>query len=106
MRSMSDPVTIRVFLPYHLRTIAKVSGEIQLEVEGPPTQRSVLDALEARYPTLRGTIRDHVTLKRRPFVRFFACEQDLSNEPPDTPLPEAVASGAEPYLVIGALAGG
>jgi sulfur-carrier protein len=97
---------IRVELPYHLRTLAKVRGEVQLEVEGPLTLRSVLDALEARYPMLRGTIRDHVTLERRPFLRFFACEQDLSLETPDTPLPEAVASGAEPLLIIGALAGG
>jgi sulfur-carrier protein len=97
---------IRVVLPFHLRTLAKISGEVQLDVEPPVTQRSVLDALEARYPGLRGTIRDHGTQKRRAFLRFFACEQDLSNESPDAPLPEAVASGAEPYLVIGALAGG
>lgn len=97
---------IRVELPYHLRTLAKVNGEVQLDVEGPATQRSVLDALEARYPMLRGTIRDHVTLKRRPFLRFFACEQDLSHKPADAALPDAVASGAEPFLVIGALAGG
>jgi molybdopterin synthase sulfur carrier subunit len=96
---------IRVVLPYHLRTLARVS-EVELEVEGPPTQRSVLDALEARYPMLCGTIRDHVTQRRRPFVRFFACKEDLSNEPPDAPLPEAVASGAEPFLVVGAMAGG
>ena len=97
---------IRVVLPAHLRTLAKVSGEVQLEVEGRVTQRSVLDALEARYPMLQGTIRDHVTQQRRPFVRFFACEQDLSHESPDTPLPDAVASGAEPFLVVGAIAGG
>ena len=97
---------IRVELPAHLRTLAKVSGEVQLEVEGPVTQRSVLDALEARYPMLCGTIRDHVTQKRRPFVRFFACEQDLSHESPDDPLPEAVATGKEPYMIVGAIAGG
>ena len=97
---------IRVVLPAHLRTLAKVSGEVQLEVAGQVTQRSVLDALEARYPMLQGTIRDHVTQQRRPFVRFFACEQDLSHESPDTPLPDAVASGAEPFLVVGAIAGG
>lgn len=97
---------IRVLLPFHLRTLARVSGEVEVSVQGPVTQRSVLDALEARYPMLRGTIRDHVTQIRRPFLRFFACEQDLSNEPPDAPLPEAVAAGAEPLLVIGALAGG
>ncbi len=97
---------IRVILPQHLRTLARVEGEVKLDVEGVATQRSVLDALEARYPMLRGTIRDHVTLKRRPFVRFFACEEDLSHEPPDSPLPEAVATGAEPFLVVGAIAGG
>ena len=97
---------IRVVLPTHLRTLAHVDGEVTLEVEGQVTQRSVLDALEARYPMLRGTIRDHVTQHRRPYVRFFACEQDLSHEPPDAPLPEAVASGAEPLLVVGAIAGG
>ena len=97
---------IRVVLPFHLRTLARVEGEVELDVKGPVTQRSVLDALEARYPVLRGTIRDHVTHKRRAFVRFFACEEDLSHEPADTPLPEAVASGAEPYLIIGAIAGG
>ena len=97
---------IRVVLPVHLRTLARVEGEVQLEVEGPATLRSVLDALEARYPVLRGTIRDHVTLRRRPFVRFFACKEDLSHEPPDTPLPDAVATGAEPFLIIGAIAGG
>jgi sulfur-carrier protein len=97
---------IRVELPTHLRTIARVDREVQLHVEGPVTQRSVLDALEALYPMLRGTIRDHGTLKRRPFLRFFACGEDLSHEPPDSPLPDAVASGAEPYLVVGAIAGG
>jgi molybdopterin synthase sulfur carrier subunit len=97
---------IRVLLPVHLRTLARLEAEVQLEVEGPPTLRSVLDALEARYPVLRGTIRDHVTLRRRPFVRFFACEQDVSHEQPDTPLPDAVATGAEPFLIIGAMAGG
>jgi hypothetical protein len=93
-------------LPQHLRTLARVEGEVKLEVDGPVTQRSVLDALEARYPVLRGTIRDHVTQQRRPFVRFFACEQDLSHELPDAPLPDAVATGAEPFLVVGAIAGG
>ena len=97
---------IRVVLPFHLRTLAQVNGEVQLHVEGQATQRSVLDALEARYPMLRGTIRDQVTQQRRPFVRFFACEEDLSHEPPDTPLPDVVASGAEPLLVVGAIAGG
>ena len=97
---------IRVILPQHLRTLAKVGSEVELEVEGRATQRSVLDALEARYPMLRGTIRDHVTQQRRPFLRFFACEEDLSHEPPDAPLPEAVVSGAEPFLIIGAIAGG
>jgi len=97
---------IRVVLPFHLRTLARVDGEVELEVNGPVTQRSVLDALEARYPVLCGTIRDHVTQQRRAFVRFFACEEDLSHESPDTPLPEAVASGAEPFIVIGAIAGG
>ena len=97
---------IRVELPAHLRTLARVDGEVILAVDGRVTQRSVLDALEATYPTLRGTIRDHVTQKRRPFLRFFACEQDISHDPPDTALPEPVASGKEPFLVIGALAGG
>jgi sulfur-carrier protein len=97
---------IRVELPAHLRTLARVDGEVQLEVKGLATQRSVLDALEMSYPVLRGTIRDHVTEQRRPFLRFFACEEDLSHEPPDAALPDAVASGAEPFLVIGALAGG
>ena len=97
---------IRVVLPAHLRTLARVDGEVKLHVEGQITQRSVLDALEARYPMLRGTIRDHVTQKRRAFVRFFACGQDLSHELPDTPLPDAVALGAEPFLIVGAMAGG
>ena len=97
---------IRVILPYHLRTLANVGAEVQLDVVGPVTPRAILDALEARYPMLRGTIRDHVTAQRRPFLRFFACERDLTHEPPDAPLPEAVASGAEPFLVIGAIAGG
>jgi sulfur-carrier protein len=97
---------IRVILPQHLRTLAKVGSEVSVEVQGPVTQRSVLDAVEAAYPMLRGTIRDHVTQERRPFLRFFACEEDLSHESPDAPLPEAVASGAEPFLVIGAIAGG
>jgi sulfur-carrier protein len=97
---------IRVLLPLPLRTLARVDGEVELHVEGPVTQRSVLDALEARLPALRGTIRDHVTQERRAFVRFFACEQDLSHEPPDAALPEAVATGAEPFLVVGAIAGG
>jgi len=97
---------IRVVLPTHLRTLARIKGEVQLRVEGPATQRSVLDALEASYPMLRGTIRDPVTLRRRPFLRFFACEQDLSHEPPDAPLPDAVALGTEPFLVVGAIAGG
>ncbi len=97
---------IRVVLPPHLRTLARVNGEVQVRVEGPVTQHSVLDALEAEYPMLRGTIRDHVTQKRRAVVRCFACGQDLSHDPPDTPLPDAVASGAEPFLVIGAIAGG
>ena len=93
-------------IPPHLRTLAHVDGDVELEIEGPVTQRSVLDALEARYPMLRGSIRDHVTLKRRPFLRFFACEEDLSHESPDAPLPEAVALGKEPFIVIGAIAGG
>jgi hypothetical protein len=97
---------IEVVLPAHLRTLAQVEGGVKLDVEGPVTQRAVLDALEARYPVLRGMIRDHVTQRRRPFVRFFACEQDLSHEPPDAPLPQAVATGAEPLLVVGAMAGG
>ena len=97
---------IRVALPFHLRKLSGVDGEVELEIEGPVTQRSILDALEARYPVLRGTIRDHVTQKRRAFVRFFACEQDFSHELPDTPLPEAVASGAETFVILGAMAGG
>lgn len=97
---------IRVLLPAHLRTLARVDDEVMLHLERRPTQRSVLDALEASYPMLRGTIRDQVTHKRRPFVRFFACELDLSHELPDTPLPDAVASGDEPFLVVGAMAGG
>jgi hypothetical protein len=97
---------IRVVLPYHLRMLARIDGEVKLAVEGPATQRSLLDALEARYPMLRGTIRDHVTQERRPMLRFFACEDDLSLEPPDATLPEAVASGAEPFFVVGAVAGG
>ena len=97
---------IRVVLPQHLRTLAHVNGEVQLEVEGQATLRSVLDALEARFPMLRGTIRDHVTRLRRPMLRFFACEEDLSHEPPDAPLPGAVAAGAEPFWIVGAIAGG
>jgi hypothetical protein len=97
---------IRVALPYHLRVLANVGGEVTLAVEGQLTQRSLLDALEARYPTLRGTIRDHVTQQRRAFLRFFACERDISFEPPDAPLPAPIASGAEPFLVVGAIAGG
>ena len=97
---------IRVVLPGHLRALARVNAEVQLQIEGPVTQRSVLDALEAQYPMLRGTIRDHVTQERRPFLRFFACEEDLSHEPPDAPLPDAVTSGKEPFIVIGAIAGG
>ncbi len=97
---------IRVILPYHLRRLANVGAEVTIEVEGPVTLRSVLDALEARYPMLRGTVRDHVTKQRRPFLRFFACEEDWSHEPPDTPLPETVASGSEPFYIVGAIAGG
>jgi hypothetical protein len=97
---------IRIVLPYHLRTLARVDGEVTLHVEGRVTLRSVLEALEARYPVLSGTIRDHATQRRRPFLRFYACEEDLSNEPPDAPLPDAVATGAEPLLIIGATAGG
>jgi hypothetical protein len=97
---------IRVIIPHHLRTLAKVGAEVQIEVKGPVTLRAVLDALEARYPMLRGTIRDQVTQQRRAFVRFFACQQDLSLEPPDAPLPDAVALGAEPLLIVGAMAGG
>jgi molybdopterin converting factor small subunit len=97
---------IRVELPAHLRTLARVAGEVTLDVRGPATQRAVLDALEASYPVLKGTIRDHGSERRRAFVRFYACEQDLSHEPPDAPLPDAVATGAEPFLIVGALAGG
>ncbi|MGH3520622.1 MAG: MoaD/ThiS family protein [Haloechinothrix sp.] len=97
---------IRVKLPTHLRVLAHVDGEVQLDLDGPPTGRSVLDALEDRYPVLRGTIRDQDTGKRRAFVRFFACEEDLSHEPPDAPLPDAVVAGSEPFLVVGAMAGG
>jgi molybdopterin synthase sulfur carrier subunit len=97
---------IRVVLPAHLRTLARADGEVKVDVAGPVTQRSVLDALEAAYPMLRGTIRDNVTRQRRPFLRFFACEQDLSHESPDAPLPDAVVEGTEPYLVVGAMAGG
>ncbi len=97
---------IRVALPHHLRTLARIDGEVELRVDGRATQDALLDALEARFPMLRGTIRDHVTHRRRPFVRFFACEQDLSHEPSDAPLPDAVASGAEPFLVVGAIVGG
>jgi hypothetical protein len=97
---------IRVVLPYHLRTLARVEGDVELAVAGPVTIRTVLDALEAKYPTLRGAIRDHGTLKRRAFVRYFACQQDLSHDSPDAPLPEAVATGAEPFVVLGAIAGG
>jgi hypothetical protein len=97
---------IRVVLPHHLRTLAKVDGEVALAVEGPVTQRAILDALERRYPMLRGTIRDHTTRKRRPLVRFFVCEEDISHDPPDGRLPDAIASGAEPFYIIGAIAGG
>jgi molybdopterin synthase sulfur carrier subunit len=97
---------IRVVLPANLRKLAQVEGEVKLDIEGLVTQHSLLDALEARYPMLRGTIRDHVTQQRRPLVRFFACGEDLSHEPPDAPLPEAVSTGAEPFLVVGAIAGG
>jgi molybdopterin synthase sulfur carrier subunit len=100
------PATIRVELPQHLRTLAHVGHEVPIQVEGPVTQRSVLDALEAAYPMLRGAIRDHVTLKRRDFLRFFACQEDWTHESPDTPLPEAVVLGKEPFLIIGAIAGG
>ena len=97
---------IRIVLPAHLRTLARVSDEVQVHVDGPPTLGAVLDALEAQYPMLRGTIRDHGTFRRRPFVRYYACELDLSHDPPHTPLPDAVAAGAEPFLVVGAMAGG
>jgi molybdopterin synthase sulfur carrier subunit len=102
----SQPSTLKVVLPAHLRTLARVESEVELQVEGPATLCSVLDALEACYPMLRGTIRDHVTGQRRPFLRFFACAEDLSHEPPGTPLPDAVARGEEPFLIIGAIAGG
>jgi molybdopterin synthase sulfur carrier subunit len=101
-----DMIMIRVILPTHLRTLARSGAEVTLEVESPVTQRTVLDALEARYPMLRGTIRDHITGQRRPMIRFFACTEDLSHEPPDAPLPDAVASGAEAFWIIGAIAGG
>ena len=97
---------IRVVLPHHLRTLARVDGEVTIEIEGRATQRAILDALEARYPVLQGTIRDHGTLKRRPYLRFYACEEDWSHESPDAPLPASVAAGAEPFLVVGAMAGG
>ena len=97
---------IRLILPPHLRTLAQVHGDVELEVAPPVTQRAILDALEARYPMLRGTIRDHATLQRRPFLRFFACEQDFTHQPPDAPLPDAVASGKEPFIVLAAIAGG
>lgn len=102
---MTDPA-VRVVLPYHLRNLARVSGEVTVRVDGPVTQSSVLDAIEAAYPMLRGAIRDHGTLRRRPFIRYFACAEDLSHEPADAPLPEAVAAGAEPFMVVGAIAGG
>ena len=97
---------IRVLFPYHLRTLARVESEVLLDVKGPPTLSAVLDALETRYPVLRGTIRDQITLRRRPFVRFFACKEDLSHHPPDAALPEAVTAGGEPFMIIGAIAGG
>lgn len=97
---------IRVVLPAHLRALARVDGEVRIELAGEPTQGALLDALESRYPVLKGTVRDHVTMKRRPYVRFFACERDLSHERPDAPLPRAVANGVEPFLVVGAMAGG
>ena len=99
-------MTVRVVLPYHLRNLARVDGEVQVEIAGPVTIAAVLDGVEARHPVLRGTIRDHFTRKRRPFVRFFACKEDLSLEPPDIQLPDAVATGAEPFLIVGAMAGG
>jgi len=97
---------MRIVLPFHLRNLARVDGEVELEVAAPVTVRAVLDALETKYPVLRGTLRDHVTLKRRPFIRFFACKEDLSLEPPDTPLPQTIVNGEEPFLIIGAMAGG
>src|SRR5712691_5153473 len=105
-RGSPDAVMIRVVLPGHLRALARVGSEVELQIDGPVTQRSVLDALEAQYPMLRGTIRDHVTHERRPFLRFFACEEDLTHESPDAPLPDPVATGVEPFLVMGAMAGG
>jgi sulfur-carrier protein len=104
--SADGTATVRVVLPVHLRTLAQTGDEVALRVDNPPTQHAILSALEARYPTLRGTIRDHATLKRRPFIRFFACGEDYSNAPPDAPLPPAVAAGSEPYLIVGAIAGG
>ena len=103
---MTQSAAIRVILPFHLRNLARVTGEVTIELEGPVTQRTILDAIEARYPMLRGTIRDHGSEKRRPFIRFFACKEDFSDAPPDAPLPDAVATGAEPFLVVGAMAGG
>ena len=97
---------IRIVLPYHLKTLARVDGEVSLAVDGPVTRRAILDALEARYPVLRGTVRDHVTQRRRPLVRFFACEEDVTHDSPDEPLPHAIATGAEPFLIVGAIAGG
>jgi hypothetical protein len=106
MTMPAEEVRIRVELPAHLRTLARVGGEVAIEIAGPATIGAVLDALEAAYPVLQGTIRDHVTLERRPFLRFFACEEDFSHEPPDTALPDAVVRGAEPFMVVGAMAGG
>src|SRR5262245_5574739 len=106
MRKHELQSAVRVVLPFHLRALAQITGEIQLAVDPPVTQRTLLDALEAKYPMLRGTVRDHMTQKRRAYLRLYACEQDLSHESPDSPLPEAVASGAEPYLIIGAISGG
>lgn len=103
---MTEQVLIRVVIPHHLRTLARTGKEVQLPITGPVTQRALLDALEERYPMLRGTIREHTTKQRRAFIRFFACEQDLSHEAPDAPLPEAVISGKEPFLIVGAMAGG
>ena len=97
---------IRVVLPFHLRNLARVEGDVQLEVAQPVTVRAILDALETKYPVLQGTVRDHGTMKRRPFIRFFACKEDLSNDPPDTPLPDAITTGTEPFLIVGAMAGG
>lgn len=103
---MTSVRTVRIVLPFHLRTLARVNGEVSLPVAGPLTLAGILDSLEDAYPVLRGTIRDHGTLRRRPFIRFFACKEDLSNEPPDTPLPDPIATGAEPFLIVGAMAGG